>query len=76
MHNIKSAFNDTIKNISKRESEDTTKKSNLLLLLKNRNSNADTHPESDSKKISKKKIFTESRINIPKKKEYVLNLKI
>ena len=71
MHNIESTFYDEVKFNPKRNSDDIIEKSNLLLLHKKTDSYADTSGESDKKKISKKKIH-----KIPKKKEFVLNLKI
>ena len=69
MKNIKSCFKKATKIFPKRKSDDITGKSNLLLLMKNTTSNAETSSGSENKTTAKKKIFPETDINCPKPKK-------
>lgn len=69
--NIKSCFNKATKIFPKRKSDDITGKSNILLLIKNSTSNAETSSGSENKETTKKKLFpvTQKNINFPKPKK-------
>ncbi len=73
IHNIKSYFNNVVKIYPKRKSDDIIDKKNMLLLMKqtNSNSNADTAGESNLINPVSKKSSPKSSMNIPKPKKKI-----